>query len=266
MLRWTLNKLRQITAGLPTTVVAYVRRYDQWIESRYAQYIKESRGQIRPLRKFYLGQLEASFFLSRLQAYREKLPNCRFVVCSFDDARANGLVEHFLLQTGIQQDSTLQTLIREKGLSNRGRLPILNFVKAYATAGPNGAELAGYIEDALKSLGDEVADVPFANRQFGFLSYKLKRQARQLYQADVSLIREQFDAQILRTGSVIADDELRYAVRLKKREYLQTLEFLRPHLDAHAAERLRDAFSGGARAIEGSNAALPTPFWVIPPV
>ena len=243
--------LQQLAASHSLTIIAYVRCYDQWIESRYTQYVKESRGQIRALRKFYLGQLESSFFLSRLQAFREQLPDCQFCVRSFDAAKATGLVQDFLGQAGIQEDSVLQRLIGQKGESNRGRLPILSFFKAYATAGPDGDELAGFVEDALQSLGDELSNVPFADRRFGFLPYDLKRRARQLYQDDVKQLREQFDAQIP-VPEPVSVGELKYATRLTKREYQQTLDFLRPHFEAGVADRIQASFSTGARAIEGS--------------
>lgn len=243
--------LRQLTSSQPSSIIAYVRCYDQWIESRYTQYVKESRSQIRPLKKFYLGKLEPNFFSRKLQVFRDQLPNCQFVVRSLDASRSNGLTEDFLMQTGIQNDSVLQSLIAAKGTSNRGRLPIVSFFKAYATAGPDGIELAGIIEQALNAIGDEIAKVPFADKRFRFLSHKLKRRARRLYQQEVEQLRDQFDAQIPDPGSLSASD-LSYATRLTKREYEQTLDFLRPYLNSSSANRLQAAFAPGAKVMDGS--------------
>jgi hypothetical protein len=244
-------RLRQLTSSQPSTVIAYVRCYDQWIESRYAQYVRESRGQVCAMRRFYLGQLEPEFFLRRLQVFRDHLPDCQFVVRSFDAARRGGLVEDFLGQTGIQIDSVLQNFIDAKGSSNRSRLPIVNFFKAYATAGPEGAELADNIEDALRLVGDEISNVPFADKRFGFLSYKLKRKARLLYQTDVKLLRKRFGAQIPAPASLSASD-MSYPTRLSKREYDQTLEFFRPYLPQSSVDRFRAAYAAGAKVLERS--------------
>lgn len=238
------EKLKALTEGLEVEVVTFIRVYDKWLESRYAQSVRDSRTETKPFRDSGIANLGTTRQLGKLRAMKAGT-GAMMRVLSYDRLKSSGVLEAFLAEIGVANPALIDAAAKHIPF-NVARAPALVMFMAYAAIGAGDAVLAKTIALAAPHAS---GTLPFADRDFRFVPKSAIVQSRAMYIADIPALRREFGVD-LDDVPPLDPASLDYETSLTRAEFDEILAHLRPRLSPADAERIAGAYEKAAPTFE----------------
>ncbi len=230
--------VRRLAEGCALRYVAYVRRHDEWIESRIEQQMRSSRVITRSPAKSPLTDYERARPLPILEQVRAELPEADIRVRSFDKVKKSGLIEDFLETAGITLTDELAARIAAQPRSNIARQSKMFALFAiYLGAHDPGLEVD--MRRAIRVRERQKAPLPAMADSFQVVPHALLEHARRAYNDEVPALRRDFGF----NGEPAAEKpDAGRRTRFTRAEFDTIVDYLAPAVAEPRLAQMRAAF------------------------
>lgn len=221
-------RLRAWLAPHDVKILAFVRTFDEWLESLYVQNLRGDGMVAKPFRETRLGAIDAMRFLHPLRRFRTELPRARIKLLSYDRFRGGGLIGRVLRFAGVRDGKLLNRAAARRHANASPPTADVMF-GAYLSAAFQNRDLTPLTIAALDRARQGGAVPPLDALPFRFMSPELKQQARDLYRQDLPALRQEFGL-IAEDPGPVAPNHLAYADSLSRDQFQALLAVAAPHL------------------------------------
>lgn len=240
-------RLRAWLSDYPVTLVAFLRTFDEWLESMFQQRLLHFNAPARPFMETHLSRSAAMNYLGQLRGLREGLPDAAFQVLSFDRYRRGGLIERMLEVIGADTPALKEAAARS-ARANVSRAVAEVMFGAYLSAATDDSTVAKQVDQGFAQVRAAGQAIPYADERFRFVPAAFKQQARERYRDDLPALHREFAADVDDPGPVDPADPS-YRTHLEPGEYDALLAAVRPFIRPDLAERAAHAYPAAHRRL-----------------
>lgn len=238
------SKLMTAAAGNQVKIIAYVRQYDEWLESYYRWYLTHGINQkIRnfedyPPRK----DMERNAFSKKLSELKNRLPGCQFVVRSYDAVKDH-LMSDFLEICGLSDNTELQDEISALSRENVGMSWGDSLFLAQVVSRIGNSPVSRKVATTIGKKANARETGPLSGLLGAFFDVESRAKARAIFNADLEVLEKEFGLSATPSPPTSQRDEQRITV-LSDRQMKDMIDFIAAELTPDELAELRQAIDG----------------------
>ncbi len=186
-------KLMTAAAGHKVTIIAYIRRYDEWIESYYRWYLTHGINQKiqnfedYPPRK----EMEQNTFSKKLTELKAKLPGSTFAVRSYDTVK-DQLMHDFLEICELSESAELHHAISALSRENVGMTSGDSLFLAQVVSRIGNGSVSRKVAATIGKKAKAGEPSPLSKLPGAFFDVESRAKAREIFNADSKILAKEF--------------------------------------------------------------------------